>query len=158
LSRRAIWRSGISRASSRMSAIVSSGMRGLCRPGCIQPLLHLQLSMVAALPVQDCTNDRAIATHDDLRDRSAQNTLARRSRRGGMPTKAPGGRSSSRICASAAATVKTSVPPNTTKKEIATRRLQGRSCEFAWQPVMVFHRGTLPGVELCPIPLNRGRN
>src|SRR3979490_20604 len=50
---------------------------------CIQPLLHLQLSMVAALPVQDCMNDRAVAAHDDLRDRSAQNTLARRSRRGG---------------------------------------------------------------------------
>src|ERR1700686_215938 len=32
LSRRAICRSGISRTSSRTSAIVSSGMRGLCRP------------------------------------------------------------------------------------------------------------------------------
>jgi hypothetical protein len=40
--------------------------------------------MVAALPVQDCMNDRAGATRDDLRDHSAQNTLARRSRRGGM--------------------------------------------------------------------------
>src|ERR1700674_2331224 len=40
--------------------------------------------MVAALPVQDCMNDLAVAAHDDLRDRSAQNTLARRSRRGGM--------------------------------------------------------------------------
>src|SRR5258708_12540411 len=39
--------------------------------------------MVAALPVQDGVNDRAVAAHDDLRDRSAQNTLARRSRRGG---------------------------------------------------------------------------
>src|SRR4029079_4010976 len=52
--------------------------------GCIQPLLHLELSMAAALPVQDCMNDCAVAAHDDLRDGSAQNALARRSRRGGM--------------------------------------------------------------------------
>src|SRR5262249_44834625 len=52
--------------------------------GCIEPLLHLQLSMVTALPMRDCMNDRAVAAHNDLRDRSAQNTLARCSCRGGM--------------------------------------------------------------------------
>jgi hypothetical protein len=40
--------------------------------------------MIAALPVQHGMNDRAVAAHDDLRDRSAQNTVARGSRRGGM--------------------------------------------------------------------------
>ena len=45
--------------------------------GCIQPLLHLQLRMVAALPVQDRMDDRAIPAHDDLRDCGAQNALAR---------------------------------------------------------------------------------
>ena len=43
--------------------------------GRIQPLLHVQLSVIAALPVQDRMNDRAVAAHDDLRDRSAQNPL-----------------------------------------------------------------------------------
>jgi hypothetical protein len=45
--------------------------------------------MVAALPVQDGMNDCAVAAHNDLRDRSAQNTLARRSRRGGMRPSKP---------------------------------------------------------------------
>jgi len=58
-------------------------MRGLCRPAAFS-LLHLQLGMVAALPVQDGVNDRAVAAHDDLRDRSTQNPLAGRRRRGGM--------------------------------------------------------------------------
>jgi hypothetical protein len=40
--------------------------------------------MMAALPAQDRVNDRAVSANDDLRDRSAQNPLARRSRRGGM--------------------------------------------------------------------------
>jgi hypothetical protein len=44
---------------------------------------HLQLSMVAALPVQDGMKDRAVTAHDDLPDRSAQNTLARCNRRDG---------------------------------------------------------------------------
>jgi hypothetical protein len=52
--------------------------------GCVQPLLHLQLGMIAALPVKDRMYDCAVAAHDDLRDRGAQNTLARRSRRAGM--------------------------------------------------------------------------
>ena len=34
---------------------------GIVPTGCIQPLLDLQLSMVAALPVQDGMNDRAVA-------------------------------------------------------------------------------------------------
>ena len=45
--------------------------------GCIQPLLHLQLGMVAALPVQDRMDDCAVPAHDDLRERRAQDTLAR---------------------------------------------------------------------------------
>src|SRR5271168_649591 len=63
-----------------MSAIVSSGMRGLCRPAAFSRCF----TRSSALPVQDCMNDRAVAAHDDLRDRSAQNTLARRSCRSGM--------------------------------------------------------------------------
>ena len=52
--------------------------------GCIQPLLYLQLGMIAALPVKDRMNDCAVAAHDDLRDRGAQNTLARGSCRAWM--------------------------------------------------------------------------
>jgi hypothetical protein len=43
--------------------------------GCIQPLLHLKFGMVSALPVQNSVNGPAIAAHNDLRDRSAQNAL-----------------------------------------------------------------------------------
>jgi hypothetical protein len=51
---------------------------------CIQPLLHLKLGMIAALPVKDRMNDCAVAAHDDLRDRGAQNALTRRRRCAGM--------------------------------------------------------------------------
>ena len=81
LSRRAIWHQSGQLTHERDRVVRNAW---IVPTGCIQPLLHLQLSMVAALPVQDGMNDRAVATHDDLRDHSAQNTLARRSRRGGM--------------------------------------------------------------------------
>src|SRR5262249_42638276 len=45
--------------------------------GCIKPLLHLQLRMIATLPVQDRMDGRAFPAHDDLRDCGAKNALAR---------------------------------------------------------------------------------
>ena len=57
--------------------MVSSGMRGLCRPaGRIQPLLDLNRGVVAALPMQHRVDDRAVAADDDPRQRRARDALA----------------------------------------------------------------------------------
>jgi hypothetical protein len=52
--------------------------------GCIQPLLHLQLSVIAALPMQDSWMIAPSRRTMHLRECSAQNSLARRSCRGGV--------------------------------------------------------------------------
>ena len=54
------------------------GNKWIVAAGRIQSLFHLQLGMVAALPVQDRVDNCAVPAHDDLRESRAKDTLARR--------------------------------------------------------------------------------